>query len=159
MPANRSWDPHARWDPLAEREDCRETYATLVLAGDSLDARRITTTLGIEPDESWHEGDTFTSMHSRSEGRRLTGMWQLSSRNKISSTSLERHIAHIFERLEGREHRLNQLAQEMKLFVRISCFWVTAVGHDGPILSPELLRRIGEIGASLWIDFYDGSED
>jgi hypothetical protein len=36
----------------------------------------------------------------------------------------------------------------------IACLWDSHAGHGGPTLSPDLLRRLADLGIELWFDIY-----
>ena len=39
------------------------------------------------------------------------------------------------------------------------CYWVSAKGHGGPVISPSTMGRIGALGATFGIDFYPVARD
>jgi len=47
----------------------------------------------------------------------------------------------------------------MELEFSFSCYWGSAYGHGGPEISPNTLRRIADLDATLWFDFYDLGSD
>jgi hypothetical protein len=36
----------------------------------------------------------------------------------------------------------------------VFCFWLSAQGQGGPILSPEIMKRFGELGLEVGFDVY-----
>ena len=37
----------------------------------------------------------------------------------------------------------------------ISCFWVSASHHGGPVLSPKEMRILADLDIEIWFDYYD----
>jgi hypothetical protein len=141
---------------LDENANCAETFASFLLIGDRLDPDDVTRRLQIEPKRSFPRG---MIRPSKARGlRQRTGTWIFTTEGVLASTSLERHLLGLLEELEPRREQILTLVDEQGLEAAVSCFWVSATGHGGPALSPEVLARIARLGAALWFDLYGLTE-
>jgi hypothetical protein len=41
----------------------------------------------------------------------------------------------------------------------ITCYWVRAWGHSGPVLSQQQLARLAATGLDFWYDIYSGNAE
>ncbi len=133
---------------------CERTYATLrVVAGD-LDPDEVTRTLGVEPDAVQRRGDPADRRGLR---RVLLNAWSLSTKGKVDSRDLRRHLDWLLERLgadaAGRLARLRAAGGRAD----VACDWVSATGSGGPILSPAQTRRLADLDLEVWFDVSFGS--
>lgn len=127
-----------------------ELSARLVIYGFECPPEEITQILGTQPDEVWRKGDyrgERPAKPSRDSG------WVLSSASS-DQVRIESHIASVLEKL-GSSDRVRDLPAESKRYV--SCEVMTLEGPSGPdiTLSPDILRRLAEIGVELSIDSYN----
>jgi hypothetical protein len=96
-------------------------------------------------------------LHVSSSGRTVTqrtGVWSVTTEQRVESTSIERHLVFLLEQLEPVGSELLALAEEQGLAADFFCYWVSADGDGGPIVSPTTLKRIGAMRATLGFDFY-----
>jgi hypothetical protein len=49
---------------------------------------------------------------------------------------------------------LRALIEEQRLLADFHCYWVSATGQGGPMVTPETLSRMGAIGAMLDFEFH-----
>jgi hypothetical protein len=55
--------------------------------------------------------------------------------------------------LQGREEACKELlAQGCQLVV--NCYWVSATGQGGPMIWPETMQQLANLGMELWFDVY-----
>ena len=40
-----------------------------------------------------------------------------------------------------------------------ACFWKSACGQGGPMISPGQVRKLGELNVELWLDIYGPDEN
>ncbi len=131
---------------------CAKTYAQLRIYHDDLDPERITGLLGIEPSQIQIRG----RVHTTSIGKEFTppiGGWFLSTKGVTTSRDVRRHLAWILARLAGKDEIVRSLQAEgcrMDIF----CYWLSVDGHGGPILSPAIMRRVGELALEIGFDIY-----
>jgi hypothetical protein len=83
------------------------------------------------------------------------GVWLVSSENAVPSTSLERHLLHLLDRVEPVAAAIDALRRSQEIRADFLCYWISATGDGGPEVSPSTLGRIGALDASLGIDFRD----
>jgi Domain of unknown function (DUF4279) len=133
-----------------ENPNCEETYASLRVAGDALDPDEVSRVLGIQPSLTRRKGEP----HGRSGAINSTGVWILSSEGAVQSKRLEVHLRYLLERIEGRAPDLQRYVRQRGLELDVPCFWMSATGQGGPVLSADLLRDLGALGVSLSFGFY-----
>lgn len=141
---------------LDDNPNCAETYATFRLAGDRLIAAEVTRRLGLEPEFAAEKGDARSEGGGRNVTQR-TGVWSITSRGELETTSVEQHVLFLLSRLEPVSEALREVVERQALEANFFCYWVSATGHGGPDLTPETLRRIADVGAGLGFDFYDAA--
>jgi Domain of unknown function (DUF4279) len=141
---------------LDENPNCAETYASFLLIGDRLDPEAATRRLRVKPERSFPKGTIRPSKAGRL--RQRTGVWIFTTEGVLASTSLERHLRYLLDELEPRTEEIQALVDRDGLEAVFSCFWVSATGHGGPVLSPEVLNRVARVGAALWFDLYGLTE-
>lgn len=140
---------------LQENGNCLIAHATFRVLGDDLDPDVVTRLLGIEPTQALRRDQLVpTATNVR---RQETGVWLLKSEGKVSSTSLERHLIYLLDRIEPQLAALAAYLAAGEATADFFCFWLSATGHGGPILSADVMRRVGATGAELGIDFYGGA--
>lgn len=77
----------------------------------------------------------------------------LSTKDVIASKDVRRHVDWILVRLDGKDDALRSLRAEghrMDVF----CYWLSASGHGGPMLSPAIMRRLGQLEIEIGFDIY-----
>ena len=141
---------------LLENPNCKRTYATFRLLGDLLNPSDITSRLGIEPSKAFAKGETWDKAGIR---QCTKGIWKLSSKGQLMTTNLECHLVFLLNRLESVTLEILTIADELSLETDFFCYWLSATGHGGPEFSPEVLRRIAKLDASLSLDVYGPFDD
>ncbi|GAB6907964.1 conserved hypothetical protein [Desulfosarcina cetonica] len=144
-------------DEHLENPNCDETYAGFRISGDFLDPVEITNQLHISPSFSCMKGDEINSRGGKIT--RPTGIWSLESKEKVKSTSLELHLKQLVEQLEPVRANLVKYIEDSDTRVDIVCFWASATGHGGPILSRDILSRISCLCENISFDFYGPVDD
>ena len=133
-----------------------ETYAIFGLVGDSLNLNEIELRLKIKPSFVRQKGEILKS-RSRLL-KREQEIWVISSKGQLNTTSLERHIMFIMERLEPVNKEILELVSQSSLIAYFHCYWQPGGFLGGPVLSPEILEKIGNLNAYLdfgWELLYD----
>ena len=132
---------------LCENSNCELTNATFRLMGDLIQPDELTILLGIQPNFSHAKGDTFESRAGLLKHR--TGIWALESENKLETTNLEKHLIFLLDKLEPVSSIVAELVLKFSLAVDFHCYWVSATGQGGPLISPETLMRVANLHAYL----------
>lgn len=136
---------------------CAQTYATLILLHEDLNAELLTQELGIQPTETWKQGEV-RNPGSRTPVVSRIGGWFLRTQETVASRDVRRHIDWLLNQVEPRRSVLGRL-RTAGYRMEISCFWVSAFGHGGPTLSPAQMARLADLGLEVWFDVYlDGSD-
>jgi hypothetical protein len=141
-------------DPLGENRLCARTHASFRLSGGSLDPGGVTAALGLSPAWAAARGDRLEQGPDEEPIRQRTGVWSISSRGSLDSTSLERHLIQLLDEIEPRSAELAELRIRDGLEADFFCFWESAGGHGGPQISAATLGRVAALDAALGIDFY-----
>jgi len=134
---------------LDENPNCARTRATFSLVGDNLVPAAIEKSTGLVAEFSAAKGE---------QGRRVrhqpTGVWLISTDDKVDSTSTERHIVYLLELLEPVSQKLLEVVDQQALEARFGCYWVSAAGQGGPGLSADALARMARLNATLGFEFH-----
>lgn len=142
---------------IGEYEDdyptCEETKATLRIYFQEENPSFVTSFLGIEPTKTQKAGEPAKYRGKPMKNLIEINGWFLSSEGLIFSLDARRHIDYIVEKLIPMNNRLQEL-RAMGALVDLVCFWRSADGHGGPILSPRQLSRLADLEISIWFDFY-----
>jgi len=129
-----------------------ETHATFRIMRDELDPSEVTRALGVAPSFARRKGDTYG--HPDRPVRSRTGIWALESEGTVKSRELEDHLrflaAHISPDARSYIKRLRLDGYR----IDVLCYWMSGTGHGGPVLSPEVLCILCDLGAELSFDFY-----
>jgi Domain of unknown function (DUF4279) len=123
-----------------EDASCKKTCAMLLVSGDNLDSDEFTRLVEITPTETAKAGE-------------CTG-WRLSSESHVESTSAERHIHWILDRIETKKGLVNQIKLR-GCQVDVYCFWqgFAPQSIQGPLITPSTLRRVAEFDMNLIFGF------
>jgi hypothetical protein len=127
---------------------CKATYATLRIYHDELDPDVITSRLVLTPSESQKMGEAL-GPHRIAPG----GGWFLSSKDRVISKDVRRHVAWLLDQVAGREDQFLEL-QDEGYKTDIFCYWRSATGHGGPELDPELMQRLVSLRLIIGFDVY-----
>jgi hypothetical protein len=128
------------------------------LGGDRLAPEAVERATGLVADFAAAKGDVRRSSTAR-EIRQRTGVWLVTSEGRVESTSVERHLIYVLEKVEPAKEELLAVAREQGLTADFFCYCVSATGHGGPEIGADTLRRISELGASLGFDLYGPWDD
>ena len=147
--------------PLDENPNCRITHVSLRLIGDHLPTAEVTARTGLEPTFAADKGAARPAgPRSRSSVyTQPSGVWYVSSEGHVDSTSLERHLIWLLDRIEPARQALLAVAAEHGARVDFFVYWVSASGEGGPEITAPSLERIASLNASLGFDIYDESDD
>lgn len=135
---------------LEENPSCAELYVYFGVVGNLDRPDEITSRLKIQPTWAFAKGQTIYS-RGKPKGKRKEGNWSISSQGQLKTTSIERHLLFLLERLEPVKSELLEIAERLSLTVNFSCVWTFTDVIGGPILTPNTLRRIADLGAYLSI--------
>jgi hypothetical protein len=142
---------------LAENPLGQDAHATFAIYGDELDPEDVTARLSAAPDLTRTKGQSVAS-RSRTISQR-TGVWLLESTSRVRSTSLEKHIEFLLERVEPHRDEVRVICSKYQAQAVFICYWVPAGFHGGPMLSPSILKRVAGLEAALWFEIYADLRD
>jgi Domain of unknown function (DUF4279) len=131
---------------------CAKTYATFRIYHTDLNPDQITSLLEIQPTGTQVNGRPMTNSIGIIKTPSIGG-WFLSTEGLLDSKDVRRHVDWILDKLASRE-RILKLLQAEGNRLDVFCYWLSAEGHGGPILSPATLRRLGELDLEIGFDIY-----
>lgn len=142
---------------LHDYATCAETYATLCIYHHDLNPDDVSRLLELRPTQSQRRGDPHSTKASRPVPLRV-GAWFLSTRDMSQSRDVRFHIDLILGMFAGKDVAVHQLARE-GCELRMSCYWRSFSGHGGPMMWPETMGRLAELGIEVSFDVYFSGED
>jgi Domain of unknown function (DUF4279) len=131
-----------------------EAYASFRLAGDDLDPAELTRVTRIEPDVAVRKGEPTGLLQRRAR----TGVWTFTTQNALVSRSVEPHLVHLLDRVEGIGRAVDELRGRMRLRADLFCMWSAGGPSGGPWISGPTLARVAALNAGLVIDAYSLSD-
>lgn len=126
--------------------NCEETFATFRVLGTAVNRDRIAERLGLE-------GPALLRLQLAPED-----VFWISSKGYVVSTDLEEHLVHLLELLEPLASNLDLLRREGEFQFEFFCYWVSATGQGGPVLSWSTLARMAQLHIDLDFDIYMSEE-
>ena len=136
---------------------CAETYATLCIYHHDLDPDAVSRQLELRPTQSQRRGDPHSAKATRPVPLRV-GAWFLSTRDVSQSRDVRFHIDLLIGMLADKDAIVHQLARD-GCELRISCYWRSFSGHGGPMMWPETMGRLAELGIEVSFDVYFSRDD
>ncbi|MBI5773395.1 MAG: DUF4279 domain-containing protein [Verrucomicrobia bacterium] len=127
--------------------DKNEAYAYLRIVEFPCTVAELTQRIGLQPTEAWHAGDAALLPRPP----RKFNVWHLRSRLPTSE-DVERHIIDVLDQVRGREAVLREVARDYG--ITMECVGHFHEYYPGFALDAETVRRLGECGASIDLDFY-----
>jgi hypothetical protein len=127
---------------------CKATYATLRIYHDDLEPEVVSSRLAITASKSQKKGQSIGTNRIAP-----VGGWFLTSENHVNSKDVRRHVDWILTQLAGKEDQFLKL-QDEGYETDIFCYWLSASGHGGPELDPELMQRLVSLRLIIGFDVY-----
>lgn len=131
---------------------CQTTYATLRIYHLLLNTDRVTRELGLQPTRTQESGQLLSPWEKQPLFARIGG-WFLSTEGVVDSRDVRRHVDWLLDQIEPHGEALKKLQAE-GCQIDIFCYWCSAQGHGGPMLSPESMIRLGTLGLEIGFDIY-----
>ena len=107
----------------------------------------LTRRIGLQPAEAWHAGDPSPPPRPT----RKYSAWHLRSRLPPPE-SVEQHIIDVLEQIRGHESAIRAVSAECQVIME--CVGYFHDYYPGFTLEADALRRLGECGACIDLDFY-----
>jgi Domain of unknown function (DUF4279) len=136
---------------------CEQTYVTLCLYHDDLGPEVVSQDLGLQPTLAHKRGEIRNAANEQQYAYK-TGGWFLESTGVVHSRDVRRHIDWLLDLIEPKLGTLKRLRAAGYATV-VSCFWVSAHWHGGPMLCPAQLARLAALGLEVWFDIYFSPSD
>jgi hypothetical protein len=132
---------------------CTRTYSTLRIYPQNTHPNVVSDLLKIKPSKFCVVGQLDPL------GDKAINGWFLSSKGKIKSRDSRRHIDWILDKIEPVAEIIQEL-QRKGSKIDIMCFWGSASGNGGPVISPEQMARLVKMNLAVWWDVYfEGEEE
>jgi hypothetical protein len=104
----------ARVSGLEENPNCEYTHASFRLVGNDLQPDVVELRTGLTGDFG-AQRDMLRSSRTGRAVRQPTGVWFITSENRVGSTSVERHLIYLLERVEPIQAELLAVIEEQRL--------------------------------------------
>lgn len=122
------------------------TTASFRIFSSEIDPEEITEALGVQPDRVHHIGEYPGNNATRPPYE--DNMWIVKS--KLSEEeSLEHHLSALLSLLEPRQEYLRKVSSSVSID-----FFCGLFSKNGFLLSANILKQIGKLGADLVLDIY-----
>jgi len=142
---------------LKYNSNCLETYVTFRVFGKDLIPEEFSKYIELEPTNSRVKGDIIGKPERQI--RSTKGIWMITTQNLVKTTVLEDHLFFLLEKLEPKLNKIRTWCEVRSLEYDFHCYWHSATGTGGPLLSPQVLGRIASFGAVLDFDLYFNDDD
>ena len=121
---NKQSEQFSSLDYIDDYATCAATYAALRIFTGRMEPELVTTALHVNPTKSRWEGEG---------GARLNG-WFLSSKGRIDSRDVRRHVDWLLEMVGNKRRELLSLQSQVGVWMDVFCYWRSTQGHGGPCL-------------------------
>lgn len=143
-----------------EPSNLPSVYAAVVFTGESLDPDLVSTMLETPPTLQYRKGDPYT-VNSVSQVRRV-GLWVYSTRNRVISDSLKKHLEVIEELLIGtksawqdsRLSKIKDFVDGKRVCLRVDIYWHGGETSALPKISKSLEQVVEMAGGKIEEDFH-----
>jgi hypothetical protein len=133
-----------------ETETSVRTHVSIRIFSPNLSPEDVTRNLELTPDHTHHPGDYPRSNPKYSPYKH--GMWLLNSKLP-EEQSLESHLDNLLSILEPKRAYINLLAQDAMVD-----FYCVLYSQSGFQLSPQILKRIGDLSAIFGVVLYSDDQ-
>jgi Domain of unknown function (DUF4279) len=130
---------------------CEQTYASLRIY--EVPPEEVTSALALESSETQNAGAKRTD-----RGRGSPDGWFLSSKGSVESRDVRRHLDWLLDLVMPQAGALRELRQRGAV-MDLSCYWLSASGHGGPMISPEQATKLAALSLDCWFDVYFIGDD
>jgi hypothetical protein len=127
------------------------TWASFRVSGDRLDPDAVTEQLHLAPDLARAKGQRWSYPNSSKERTQPTSVWILKSTPHVNASELENHLVFLLDAIEPHRAALAAVLEEYGAEADFYCLWQTHDGSGGLSITPDSLRRIADINATLGI--------
>src|SRR6185437_6302222 len=128
---------------------CLETHATLRLYHEANKPNEVGNVLGLRPSHEHPAKEWIT----RPSGWASPASWFLESAESVQSRDLRRHLDWLMDRISDKGEALAVL-RALGWRAEVNCFWVSAIGHGGPTITPSEMRVLASLDLPLTFDIY-----
>ena len=139
-----------RWTPYDDSyPSCALCFVQFRIYGGALTPDEISEALALQPDKTVKRGDVFRYFRGKTRIQ-SKNIWQLSTRRRVDSFDLRRHLDYLLELLLPRKERLSQLQarEDTLIFVRaLHASWC-----GGPVLWPKQMAGLAELDLELALE-------
>lgn len=141
----RSWKNAA----IQENTNCVTKYVVFKLVGDLSNPNEITSRLRIKPSFSHAKGTPIFFYRGEPKGKRRQGIWGLSSQGQLLTSSLERHLTFLIDKIEPTYSEIIDLRDLCNMIAYFDCYLELTSPIYEIVLTPLILRRIANLNAYL----------
>lgn len=127
------------------------TEACLGIVGDGLEPDKVSALLGLLPSRAWRKGEPV-ALRSGQTVARPTGYWEYEAPLQGPELTLEERIAALLAAIEPSAEAFKAVTSGC--CPTMNCCWQGSTGLGGPFLSPQLMKRLGDLGIQVHIEFF-----
>ena len=135
-----------RWVPYDDSyPSCALCFVQFRIYGGELTPDEISEVLDLQADKTDRKGDVFRSL--RGERIKSKNIWQLSTRRRVDSRDLRRHLDYLLDLLLPRKERLAQLQARDDTLIYVRALHAAWCG--GPVLWPQQMAGLAALDLEL----------
>ena len=148
------------WENAAIQDNTNYVTKCVIfkLAGDLLNPEEITSRLKIKPTFAYAKGTPVFPGEER-KSRRMYGLWALSSKGQLLTSSLEQHITFSLDQIEPVYSEIIDLIEPCSMITYFDCYLGFTNPKDAILVTPLILRRIANLNAYLSFSIEEFEEE
>ncbi|HED06241.1 MAG TPA: DUF4279 domain-containing protein [Ignavibacteria bacterium] len=130
---------------------CEKTDSLLRISSGKITPDEISKILNISPTEIRIKGELRNASNPKSINK--VHCWYLGSKDFIKSKDSRRHLDWIIEKVHPSKKGFRKL-QNMGAEIDICCLWESSENQGGPIMEPEQMGLLSDLGIPVWWEFW-----
>lgn len=139
--------------PDPEYASCDNTYVKLLIYPGEASVDEVSKVLQLKPSSTQYEGQEIINSKGRVRFAK-NSLWILSSEGRVASKDLRDHLDWLSNKLLKIKSNLKLLQNNNGLKMTVTCVWWSVLGHGGPVLWPEQMKALAELGLECSFDIY-----
>lgn len=148
------------WEDIILRENpnCKETDVTFGIVGELLNPEEIESKIKIKADFSYAKNQVYY-LGNKPRVNKRQGIWQISTEDKLITTSVEKHFLYLLDRLEPVKEEIIEITEKYSLITYFNCSYTFTLIPGGPTLSQKTVKKIASLKAYLSFYLQEYEED
>jgi Domain of unknown function (DUF4279) len=129
---------------------CARCYASVYVYAGDLDPDVISERMEIEPTVTHRKGERARGEPGATNPQ---SVWALSSKGRVDSCDLGKHLAWLLDNFMLREAAMGSL-RALGCVFRVWCYWQSKYGQGGPTISVPLVKALAQLELEVCLDIY-----